>query len=83
MFQSVSDKELYGLPGGDQVDGLPPAASKPSLPKASGQDYTTNKTELVLNQKPGCTEGTNVMMSFDMRDVCASGIIPGCECEGC
>ena len=26
-FEVFSDKELYGLPGGDQVDGLPPAAS--------------------------------------------------------
>ena len=26
-FDVFSDKELYGLPGGEQVDGLPPAAS--------------------------------------------------------
>ena len=25
-FKVFSDKEFYGLPGGDQVDGLPPAA---------------------------------------------------------
>ena len=31
MFRSIFGRELYGLPGGDQVDGLPPAASADQL----------------------------------------------------